>query len=215
MLIVQNLSKAYKQEKVLLDVSFTVHPGQVLGICGSNGAGKTTLIHLIASIMPPDSGTIELNGVPVTQPSAYRPQIGFIPQEIALSANLTVGQNLSFWASIRGLRGAKLHDAVQSAAEMANVTSFLNKKAGRCSGGMARRANLAAGLIGNPRLILLDEPTAGIDEENRDLILQSVSKLRDNGCMLLMVNHYQQELEQVCDRIITLRDGRLAEDHVW
>ena len=217
MLIAENLTKAYKREPVLRGVSFSVYPASILGICGSNGAGKTTLIHVIASILPADSGTISLMGVPVSQARAYRSRIGFVPQNIALSPNLTVRQNLSFWASMRGLSGRQAKEAIGDAADMANVSTFMNKTVGRCSGGMARRANLAAGLIGRPDLILLDEPTTGIDEENRDLILRTLVQLREQGCMILMVNHYYQELALVCDRIITLKDGRVAEagTHVW
>ncbi len=217
MLIVDNIYKAYKREPVLRGVSFSVRPGQVLGICGSNGAGKSTLLHVVASILPPDSGSLSLMGIPVSEKKAYRALIGFVPQNIALSSNLTVRQNLAFWASMHGLGGRRLKTAVEQAAEMANVTAFLNKPISRCSGGMAKRANLAAGLVGNPKLVLLDEPTAGIDEENRDLILKAMLRLRDQGAMVLVVNHYQNELALVCDRIITLKDGQVAQAglHVW
>ena len=212
MLIVENLFKAYKREPVLRGVSFTVQPASVLGVCGSNGAGKTTLINVVASILPPDRGTLSLMGIPIAQTAAYRGMIGYVPQNIALSPRLTVRQNLVFWASIRGYGGKRRDEAVDEAAGLANVTAFLSKPLGRCSGGMARRANLAAGLIGRPLLILLDEPTAGIDEENRDLILESIGALRRQGCIILMVNHYYQELALVCDRIITLKDGIIAEE---
>jgi ABC-2 type transport system ATP-binding protein len=212
MLIAENLWKAYKREPVLCGVSFNVRPASVLGICGGNGTGKTTLINVVASVLPADRGDITLLGIPIQQKNDYRRLIGYVPQNVALSSHLTVEQNLQFWASIRGFSGNALKQAVEEAATRANVTSFLGKPVGRCSGGMARRANLAAGLIGSPSLILLDEPTAGIDEENRDLILQSVSQLRDAGCMVLIVNHYANEMALVCDRIITLKDGRIAEE---
>ena len=217
MLIAENLFKSYKREPVLRGVSFSVHPGSVLGLCGSNGAGKSTLIHIVASILPPDSGSLFLAGIPISDKRAYRAQIGFVPQNIALSPNLTVRQNLSFWASMHGLGGKRLKQAVDQAAEMANVTAFLQKPISRCSGGMAKRANLAAGLVGSPKLVLLDEPTAGIDEENRDLILKTILDLRQQGCMVLVVNHYQNELAAVCDRIMTLKDGHVAQAgiHVW
>ncbi len=217
MLVADQLWKAYKREPVLRGVSFTVQPGNVLGICGSNGAGKTTLIGLVASILPPDRGTITLMGVPQSDPGRYRRMIGYVPQNIALSPRLSVEQNLVFWASIQGFSGAALRAAVEEAAVRANVSAFMKKAVGRCSGGMARRANLAAGLIGRPQLVLLDEPTAGIDEDNRDLILSSVKQLRDSGCIVLLVNHYASEMAQVCDRIITLRDGQIAEEgaHVF
>jgi ABC-2 type transport system ATP-binding protein len=211
MLSVNGLYKSYQKEPVLNGISFQVLPGSILGICGSNGAGKTTLINIIASIFPPDQGSISLMGIPIARASDYRRLIGYVPQNIALSDRLTVSQNLAFWASIQGLKGTGLKQAVEWAAVSANVTGFMNKSLGRCSGGMARRVNLAAGIIGNPQLILLDEPTAGIDEENRDIILQTIRGLREAGRMTLMVNHYENELSAVCDRIITLRNGVIAE----
>lgn len=211
MLVVQNVRKAYQQEKVLQGVTFSVAPATALGICGSNGAGKTTLINIIASVVRPDDGLIELNGVNVRQSVPYRRQIGYIPQNIALSTRLTVRQNLEFWATVYGLKGQDLKRAIELAAQRTHIQSFLDKQVGRCSGGMARRANLAAGILTNPSLILLDEPTAGIDEENREAILQTIRDMRDQGCMVLMVNHYTPELAAVCDRIITLRAGIIAE----
>lgn len=212
MLVAENLWKSYQKEPVLRGVSFAVRPASVLGICGGNGAGKTTLISLAASILPPDRGTLSLMGVPISQKNEYRRMIGYVPQNIALSPRLSVEQNLVFWASLKGLSGHRLQQAVADAAIRANVTSFMKKAVGRCSGGMARRANLAAGLVGNPLLVLLDEPTAGSDEANRDLILASVADLRNSGCIVLLVNHYASEMAQVCDRIITLKDGLIAEE---
>jgi ABC-2 type transport system ATP-binding protein len=211
MLIVKDLYKSYQKEPVLRGVSFTVRPGSILGVCGSNGAGKTTLINIIASILPADGGQISVMDIPISAKADYRRSIGYIPQNIALSPRLTVRQNLEFWAAIRGYRGAELRAVIEQAANLANVSAFLNKSVNRCSGGMARRANLAVGILGNPRLVLLDEPTAGIDEENRDFILQTIRGLRDQGAIVLMVNHYFNELAAVCDRIITLRDGVIAE----
>lgn len=215
MLIVENLSKAYKREPVLHGISFSVQPASVLGICGGNGAGKTTLISMVASILPPDQGEISLMGIPIGETSAYRRLLGYVPQNIALSPRLTVQQNLEFWASIKGYRHGELKQLVEEAAVQANVTAFLRKPVGRCSGGMARRANLAAGLVGQPRLVLLDEPTAGIDEENRDLIMNTILGLKQRGCIVLMVNHYFNELAVVCDRIITLKNGVIAEEGAY
>ncbi len=211
-LSVQGLCKSYGREKVLQGVSFTLEPGEALGVCGSNGAGKTTLIHLLASILPPDSGAVTLFGVPAGRSRAYREMIGFVPQEIALSPRLTVRQNLDFWAAARGLSGGARKAAVEEAVRLTRIDGFLGKRVSRCSGGMARRANLAAGLVGSPSLILMDEPTAGIDEDNRDAILLSVKSLQQAGRMVIMVNHYRVELEAICGRVITLRDGRLAEN---
>jgi ABC-2 type transport system ATP-binding protein len=212
MLVADLLWKSYKREPVLRGVSFTVRPSSVLGICGGNGAGKTTLISLVASILPPDQGMLTLMGIPLSQKNEYRRMIGYVPQNLALSPRLSVQQNLVFWASIKGLHGKGLDSAIEEAATRANVTAFLKKPVGRCSGGMARRANLAVGLIGNPLIVLLDEPTAGIDEDNRDLILDSVVHLRNSGCIVLIVNHYASEMARVCDRIITLKDGLIAEE---
>ncbi|MDW7658640.1 MAG: ABC transporter ATP-binding protein [Bacillota bacterium] len=208
MLVVKDLYKAYKNEPVLNGVSFIVPKADILGIYGSNGAGKTTLLHVLAAILPPDSGTVSLMGVDYDQQRQYRSMIGFVPQNIALSPRLSVRQNLDFWASIRGFKGKERRLCVEEAAELANVTAFMNKSVGRCSGGMARRANLAAGIIGTPPLILLDEPTAGLDEENRALVLRTVQTLRYKGCMVVMVNHYRQELAGICNQIILLRNGQ-------
>lgn len=215
MLIAENLWKAYKREPVLRGVSFVVQPASILGVCGGNGAGKTTLISLVASILPPDQGSLTLMGVPLSKTREYRQMIGYVPQNIALSPRLSVRQNLDFWAAIKGYQGRELKSQVEEAAIQANVTDFLNKPVSRCSGGMARRANLAAGLIGQPRLVLLDEPTAGIDEDNRDLILSTINDLKAKGCIVLMVNHYHNELAVVCDRIITLQNGVIAEEGAY
>lgn len=211
MLVVEGLERAYKREPVLRGVSFRVAPSSVLGICGGNGAGKTTLITILASVLRPDAGSASLFGVPLGASAAWRRMVGYVPQGIALASRLTVRQNLDFWGSIQGLKGEGLHAAVQEAAALSGTLEFMDKRVARLSGGMARRANLAAGIIGNPRLALLDEPTAGIDEETRDVILQAVQSLKDRGAIVLMVNHYAQEMEAVCDRIITLRDGLTAE----
>jgi ABC-2 type transport system ATP-binding protein len=209
MLEVQDIHKAYKQETVLAGVSFTVDPATILGISGSNGTGKTTLINIIASVLQPDSGQVRLQGVSIEKAPVYRTMIGYVPQSIALSNRLSVYRNLEFWGAVRGLKGPDLKLAIEEAAYRCNVADFLKKPVGQCSGGMARRANLAAGIIGNPYLILLDEPTAGIDEQNRDLILQSISDLRASGRIILMVNHYASEMASICDRLITLKDGRI------
>jgi ABC-2 type transport system ATP-binding protein len=210
MLIVENIHKAYKQETVLAGVSFEVDPSTIVGISGANGAGKTTLLNIIASVLEPDIGNITLQDVPIKQRGAYRGMIGYVPQSIALSSRLSVYRNLEFWGAVRGLRGSDLKYAIEEAAWRSNVADFLKKPLGQCSGGMARRANLAAGIIGNPYLILLDEPTAGIDEENRDLILRTISDLRNQGRIVLMVNHYAGEMADICDRLIVIKSGKIA-----
>lgn len=210
-LLVRDLFKSYGKEPVLSGVSFSLLPGRALGISGSNGAGKTTLLNLLASVLQPDRGLITLFGIPAGRSRAYRQKIGLVPQEIALSARLTVRQNLEFWSAAAGMKGKVRDKAVEDAVRLTNIGAFENKRVSRCSGGMCRRANLAAGLAANPSLILLDEPTAGIDEENRDAILRSIADLKKERRMVIMVNHYHNEMETICDRIITLRDGQMSE----
>ena len=206
-LVIERLSKSYGREQVLKNVSLTLAPGSALGVCGGNGTGKTTLLQLIASILKPDEGRIMLNGVAAGRGAKYREMIGFVPQDIALSQRLSVRHNLDFWASVNGLSGQALKQSVDRVTALTNIGNFLDKRVSACSGGMQRRVNLAAGLVGNPLLILLDEPTAGIDEENRDPILEAILSLKQDGKMVMMVNHYHQELSAVCDRVVTLRDG--------
>lgn len=207
MLIVKDIYKSYKNENVLSGISFDVDSGNIIGISGANGAGKTTLINIIATVLEPDKGEIRLNDISISDRSDYRTQIGYVPQSIALSSRLSVYRNLEFWGAVRGLRGIELKQAIESAAEQSNVKDFLKKPVGQCSGGMARRVNLAAGIIGNPYLILLDEPTTGIDEVNRDIILDSIRTLRKSGRIVLMVNHYADEMKHLCDRIIHIKAG--------
>jgi len=211
MLRVEGLEKAYKREPVLRGVSFCVEPGNVLGVCGNNGAGKTTLVSVLASVLPADAGRISLMGVPVEAGVPYRRMIGYVPQGIALAPRLTVRQNLLFWASVQGLHGSEAREAAAEAARLSGSSAFLEKQVARLSGGMARRANLAAGILGRPQLLLLDEPTAGIDEQTRDVILEAVRVQRNRGTIVVMVNHYANEMAAVCDRIITLRDGVVGE----
>lgn len=211
MLRVEGLTKSYKREPVLRGVSFCVEPASVLGVCGGNGSGKTTLVTILAAILPPDDGKVSLMGVPLGPRADYRRMIGYVPQGIALAPRLTVRQNLMFWASVQGMHGAAMRDAVQEAAVLADTLPFMDKTVARLSGGMARRANLAAGILGNPRLLLLDEPTAGIDEETRDILLAAIRVRRERGSIVVMVNHYANEMEAVCDRIITLKDGVVSE----
>lgn len=215
MLLVKDIWKAYRKEQVLKGIHFQAVCGEIVGICGANGAGKTTLLSLIASILKPDKGEISLMNISVSDTKAYRRLIGYVPQTIALSPRLTVRQNLDFWASMAGYSGQARKDMVSWAAAMAKTEHFMNKPVGRCSGGMARRANLAAGLTGRPRLVLLDEPTAGIDAENRDIILDSIHSLKQRDCLVLMVNHYTDELERICDRIITLESGMIVEEGAY
>lgn len=211
-LVVRDIWKAYRREQVLRGVSLQIKPGEILGLCGANGVGKTTLLNIIASIMPADRGEIALLGVPISRQTRYRSVIGYVPQNIALSPRLTVRRNLLFWAALAGNRThTSQQQAVSRVAELARLHDVLDKPVNRCSGGMARRANLAAGLVGQPRLILLDEPTAGIDSDSRDAILDSLARLREQGCMILMINHYEHELARICDRIATLSEGRILE----
>ncbi len=209
MLLVTDICKAYKKEKVLQGVSFSVSAG-ILGIYGSNGAGKSTLLHILAAVTKADSGQVFLDGIRPHEKSRYSKLVGFVPQKIALSQQLTVKQNLDFWAAMYGYSGPEKNRLVAEAAQLTNVTAFLKKPVKQCSGGMARLANLAAGIIGLPRLILLDEPTAGLDEQNRALLLQATSQLRDRGCIILMVNHYRAELNEICDQVILLQDGKVV-----
>ncbi len=213
MLVVDKICKAYRREKVLEGISFEAEPGTILGICGSNGAGKTTLLKIIASVLPADSGSIYLNEKSVKEVTAYRSQIGYVPQTIALSERLSVYQNLAFWASIRGLKGQALKQEINRVATSFQVDGFLKKRIGHCSGGMARRVNLAAGLLGNPHLVLLDEPISGIDEENRLLILDAIRALKNQQCIVLMVSHYANELSRICDRVLSLHEGKIEASH--
>lgn len=210
---VSQVSKTYSRTSppALKDCSLSISATEVLGLLGPNGAGKTTAISIISTLLPFDYGQVEICGTDLRQaPNTVRQNIGLVPQEIALYPKLTALENLRFFGRILGMESQWLQDRCQECLELVGLTSSQNQLIYKFSGGMKRRVNLAVGLLHNPRLLLLDEPTVGIDAQSRDFILNSLLRLKETGVAVLYTTHYMEEAEKVCDTIAILDSGRIV-----
>ena len=206
--VIANVSCSRKGKKILEDVTLDVESGTVMGLLGPNGAGKTTLIRLVAGLARPDAGTIHVCGEDAAKRSVrFRRLIGLVPQENTLESELTVGESLLAYARLYGIKDAK--EMVHQTAERYHLSDFLDKRPEEISGGMKRRAVIARAAMTDPGVLLLDEPSAGLDPDLRHEVWALIRKLRDAGKTLLLTTHYMEEAERLCGRIAFLRAGRL------
>ena len=205
---IAGVSCSRKGKKILEDVTLDVESGTVMGLLGPNGAGKTTLIRLVAGLARPDAGTIHVCGEDAAKRSVrFRRLIGLVPQENTLESELTVGESLLSYARLYGIKDAK--EMVRQTAERYHLSDFLDKRPEEISGGMKRRAVIARAAMTDPAVLLLDEPSAGLDPDLRQEVWALIRKLRDAGKTLLLTTHYMEEAERLCGRIAFLRAGRL------
>lgn len=208
---VDGLSKRYGAIEAVAGVSFDICQSEIFGLLGLNGAGKTTLISMLATDRPPSGGDAFLFGHSISKEGpAVRQMIGVAPQDIALYPMLTAAENLRFFGRIYGLERAELQNRVEELLHDLGLESRTNDYVATFSGGMKRRLNLAVALVHRPKLILLDEPTAGVDPRSREQILDFVRSLRDMGSAILYTTHYMDEAEVLCDRLGILKDGKLV-----
>jgi ABC-2 type transport system ATP-binding protein len=191
-------------------VSLVIDAGQTYGLLGPNGAGKTTTISMIAGLLEPTAGTVEVLGQPITpQGTRGKSAIGLVPQDIALYPDLSVLENLTFFGKLQGLRGAALKQRIEAVLTIVSLTDRAKDRVDTYSGGMKRRANIAVGMIHQPTLLILDEPTVGVDPQSRNSILEAVDALGAEGMAVLYTTHYMSEAERLCDRIGIIDAGRL------
>ncbi len=213
MLRLNHVRKSFGRIVAVDGLSLHVREGEVLGLLGPNGAGKTTTISMAVGLLAPDSGTIEFHhagrdhGAP-TDP-AVRAHIGVAPQALALYDELTGRENVEFFGKLYGLRGADLRARADRVLDLVGLTDRQHDGAAGYSGGMKRRLNVAIALVHNPRMLILDEPTAGVDPQSRHAILELVRSLKAAGHTLIYSTHYMEEAEKVCDRIAIVDHGRL------
>ena len=207
MLIISRLSKSFGQRPVLQDINLAIPQGQIYGLLGANGAGKTTLINLICCLLRADRGEIQIDGQRAEV--CARQMIGIVPQENLLYASLTCRENLQFFASLYGLRGVELRKSVQQCLEAVQLEERANSTAGTLSGGMMRRLSVAVALLHQPKLIVLDEPTTGLDIESRFEMWHLIQQLPSQGKTILLTTHLLEEAERLCDRLGILKQGRL------
>ena len=207
-IVIANVSCSRKGKRILEDVTLDVESGTVMGLLGPNGAGKTTLIRLVAGLARPDAGTIHVCGEDAAKRSVrFRRLIGLVPQENTLESELTVGESLLAYARLYGIKDAK--EMVHQTAKRYHLSDFLDKRPEEISGGMKRRAVIARAAMTDPAVLLLDEPSAGLDPDLRQEVWALIRKLRDAGKTLLLTTHYMDEAERLCGRIAFLRAGRL------
>src|SRR5882672_2442919 len=212
----RSLRKSFGAITAVSDVSFTVDAGELVGLLGPNGAGKSTTVGMIVGILPPDAGEVRINGQALrgdTDPA--KAAIGLVPQDLALFDELPARENLRFFGSLYGLAGGKLDATIASGLEFVGLADRARDKVKTFSGGMKRRLNLAAGLLHDPQLVLLDEPTVGIDPQSRNAIFDNLEALRARGKSIVYTTHYMEEAERLCDRIVIVDHGRvIANDTV-
>ena len=210
-----HLRKSYGALTAVDDVSFEVPRGQTLGLLGPNGAGKSTTIHMLVGALKPDSGSVEIDGAPDPTQAAVRARIGVAPQRLSLYDQLTAEENLRFFASLYGLTASHLRERVDWALNFAGLTDRRKDRVATFSGGMQRRLNIAVSLVHDPPVLLLDEPTVGVDPQSRNHIFESIEQLQKSGLTLLYTTHYMEEAERLCDRVAIMDRGKiLANDSV-
>lgn len=205
---VSDLRKTFGAQKALEGVSLSIAPGEILGLLGPNGAGKTTLVRSVVGRVRPDSGALSVFGLPPTHRAApgFR---GWVPQEIALYPLLTPRENLWTFGRYQGLASAALDAAIDRSLDWIGLADRAKDKTADLSGGMKRRLNIGAGTIHGPRLLLLDEPTVGVDPQSRERIYTMIAELKAQGVALLYTTHYMEEAERLCDRIAIIDHGRI------
>lgn len=209
-LVVENLVKRFNHTAAVDGVSFEVSEGEVFGFLGPNGAGKSTTISMIAGLLRPSSGRILVDGHDLAaEPMAAREVLGYIPQDIALYPNLSALENLVFWGQMYGLGGPELRRRAWKVLSIVGLADRAKERVGTFSGGMKRRINIGCGLMHNPKLVLMDEPTVGIDPQSRNNILETVKELNAAGLTVIYTSHYMEEVEFLCDRLAIMDHGKV------
>ncbi len=210
LMTVGNLKKSFKENIVLKGISFEIRRGEVLCILGPNGAGKSTTINILTAVLGSDEGDIRFKGTRISKIlRTYKQSIGIVPQDIALYEELSAERNLRFFASLYGLYGSRLNEAVEEALTFAGLKDRRNDKVKTFSGGMKRRLNIACAIAHHPELVIMDEPTVGIDPQSRNHILSSIKKLQNQGMTVIYTTHYMEEVEVISSRIIIMDHGAI------
>jgi len=207
----KNLRKTFGDLLAVDNVSFVLERGQLMGLLGPNGAGKTTTVSLITGLMTPDAGEVHVSGRRLTgDTDPLKRRIGLVPQDLALYDELTARENLRFFGSLYGVTGASLGTAITAALELVGLSDRIGDRVKTFSGGMKRRLNLAAGLLHDPDILLLDEPTVGVDPQSRNAIFDNLEELKRLGKTLLYTTHYMEEVERLADRVVVIDRGNVV-----
>ena len=207
---VKNLTKKFDDFVAVDNISFSINEGEIFGLLGPNGAGKSTTINLIAGLLRCGEGEINILGKNSRKHSRFaKMNIGIVPQDLAIYENLTTFENVKFFAGLYGIRGSELTEMAQNALEFVGLLDKQKEYPKNFSGGMKRRLNIACAIAHRPKLIIMDEPTVGIDPHSRNYILQSIHKLNEMGCTIIYTSHYMEEVEEICTRISIMDHGKV------
>lgn len=207
---VKHLMKAYQKKTAVSNLDFTVEQGEIVGLLGPNGAGKSTTINILSTVLKPDSGDIQIFGNDLnTDKKKIKHLLGVVPQDLAIYEEISAEKNILFFAGLYGLKGDELRKNVKEALKLVGLYERRKDKPKTFSGGMKRRLNIACAIAHHPKLIIMDEPTVGIDPQSRNHILEAILVLQKQGAAVLYSTHYMEEAEQIADRIFIMDEGRM------
>lgn len=210
MIKIQNLSKTYGKKQVLKEVNLEIDSGSIFGLLGPNGAGKTTLISTLVGLNPIQIGEIKIEKRSIKEELAYIQSISsLIPQNLAFYPTLTAKENLEFFGGMLNLKGQALKSRIEEVVAITQLNEVFNQQAQTYSGGLKRRLNIAIGLLSNPKIIYLDEPTVGIDPQSRNFILESIKAMKRDDRVIVYTSHYMEEVEFLCDKIAIIDHGEI------
>jgi len=207
---IRDLVKRYEERVAVNSVTFTIEEGEIFGLLGPNGAGKTTTLSILSTLLEPDGGQVTISGYDVRRKAdRIKPLIGYVPQELSLFPTLSARDNLAFFGRIYLLSGPALKERIAAVLEVVGLSDRAGDAVKTFSGGMKRRLNIAVGLIHQPRVLFLDEPTVGVDPQSRNFIFEHVERLKADGMTVLYTTHYMEEAERLCDRVAIMDEGNI------
>lgn len=211
-ILIENLQKRYGAIEAVKEVSFEIQPGEIFGLLGPNGAGKTTTIRCLCTLATPDAGRLEVSGIDVVaDPKAARQRLGYVAQEVALDKVLTGRELLELQAALYHIPKPLARDRINAMLSLLGLEEWANTQTGKYSGGMRKRLDLAAGLLHEPDVLVLDEPTVGLDIESRIAVWSFLRQLRENGTTVLITSHYLEEIDALADRVAILDKGKIID----
>ncbi len=209
---IENLTKTFKHatEPAVNGISFSINRNEIFGLLGPNGAGKTTTISILCGLFPATGGKVIIDGKDLhTEPASVKNMIGIVPQDIALYPTLTARENLAFYGSMYGLHGKDLKDKINNWLKKLGLTDASNRRVSTYSGGMKRRVNLIAGVLHNPAILFLDEPTVGVDVHSRNVIIQHLKEINAAGTTIIYTSHHMEEAQNFCTRVSIIDHGKI------
>jgi len=211
---IESVTKTYDRIVALDSLSLDIHTGEIIGLLGPNGAGKTSLLSILSAAIKPSDGSVHISGIDILKnPRQIKSLIGVVPQDISLYNELTSEENIFFFSRMYGVRGKSLIESAQKLLRFAGLESRKDDHIKTLSGGMKRRINFACGLVNSPKILLLDEPTVGIDPQSREHIYAMIKELKTSGVTILLATHYISEAEALCDRIAIIDKGKILMVH--